>query len=252
MKRIVIMSDVQIPYHNPKQLTKFIEFVGAYQPDELLCIGDFMDFPQPSRWNKDTRGEFEGSIFRDAEVGKKWLQKIRDVFDGPFKFHAGNHDERPESYLKQYAPALVGEGASPYNIGTMLDFEGFGITDVGGFHDIAPGWISTHGHLGRGLSTYAGGSAIKFARQYGKCVLMGHTHRMGIVGESSGYGGNLRTIVGFECGHMMQVSKATYLKDGRGNWQSGFGVMWIDGIKVTPVGVPMRQDGGFVFGGEKW
>ena len=52
------------------------------------------------------------------------------------------------------------------------------------------------------------------ARKIGKNVIMGHVHRMGVISEAVGYGGKLRTLTGVEVGHMMTVSKATYLKNG--------------------------------------
>ena len=59
-KRIVIIPDTQMPYDDRKALKAMVRFIGDYQPDEVIHIGDLMDFPQPSRWNKDTAGQAEG------------------------------------------------------------------------------------------------------------------------------------------------------------------------------------------------
>jgi hypothetical protein len=37
-----------------------------------------------------------------------------------------------------------------------------------------------------------------------------------------------------EVGHMMDMSKATYLPANAGNWQQAFGILYIDRNKVTP------------------
>src|SRR5690606_19423085 len=74
-------------------LKNVLGFIKQYQPDEVVQIGDLMDFPQPSRWSKDTRAEFEGSVFKDAEYGiKNFVKPLRDVYDGPVKVIEGNHD----------------------------------------------------------------------------------------------------------------------------------------------------------------
>jgi hypothetical protein len=46
-------------------------------------------------------------------------------------------------------------------------------------------------------------------------------------------------LYGFEVGNIMDLKQATYLKGGSANWQSGFGILYIDKGKVTPVPVPM-------------
>ncbi len=43
MKRIVVLSDMQIPLHNKPAINAVIKFVKDYQPDELFCVGDEAD-----------------------------------------------------------------------------------------------------------------------------------------------------------------------------------------------------------------
>ena len=53
MKRIVVLSDMQIPLHNKPAINAVIKFVKDYQPDELFCVGDEADCLAPARWSKD-------------------------------------------------------------------------------------------------------------------------------------------------------------------------------------------------------
>jgi predicted phosphodiesterase len=257
MRRIVICSDLQIPYHNERQLRSFVRFIRDYQPDELVNIGDLTDYPQPSRWNKDTKGEFEGSIYADSELTKRiYFDAIRKVYTGPHLVHIGNHDRRPLDYQEKYAPALNTEAVkdSPYYYGNMVDFDSFGVQDAGKFYDIAPGWVSTHGHEGTPLRHSAGDSAIAAARKLGKSVVQGHTHRLGLKPETIGYSGNSHILWGFEVGNMMNMRKADYImkKSGGANWQSGFGVLYVDGRKVQAIPVYMTFEGVFMFEGRIW
>ncbi|AIG78428.1 Phage protein 54 [Amycolatopsis japonica] len=244
-KRIVIISDTQMPFEHKKALKGVLRFIGEYQPDEVVHIGDIMDYPQPSRWNKDTKGEFEGSIYADSDYGKRHLlEPLRAVYDGPAKFLKGNHDERPEDYLKKYAPALAGTDA--LSVESLLDFDGFGIELLPTFYRFAPGWVMTHGHKGLlSLSRIAGNTALNAAKKFGVSVIMGHTHRLGVGSHSTGYEGQVNTLTGFEVGHLMdtRLASAQYLKGGTANWQAGFGLAEVDGshVHVRPVAIVGRK-----------
>lgn len=251
-ERIVVISDTQIPYEDRRATRAVIRFIGEYKPTRVIHIGDLMDFPQPSRWNKDTRGEFEGSVFKDAETAKqRFLGPLRAVYDGPVGVHEGNHDERPRAYLEKYAPALAGTRA--FHFETLLDFDGFAIDVLPEFNRVAPGWVTTHGHRGQiSLSRIAGNTALNAAKKIGVSVVMGHTHRMGIGSDTIGYGGVVkRQVTGMEVGNLMNMKLAQYLKGGTGNWQQGFGLLTVEGKHVKPELVPITN-GRFTVDGHTW
>ena len=252
MKRIVIIPDTQMPFDDRRALKSVLRFIGDTQPDEVIHVGDIMDYPQPSRWNKDTAGEFQGSVFKDSEDAKKrLLGPLRDVYSGPIKVHEGNHDERPRTYLAKYAPALAESKA--FNLDVLLDFNGFGIELLPDFNPVAPGWLTTHGHKGGvTLSRHAGYTALGAAVKFGKSVVMGHTHRVGLIAQSNGYDGKVtRTVHGFEVGNLMDMKKAHYLKGAAGNWQHGFGVLTVDGQHVSPQAVFINK-GRFTVDNNTW
>ncbi|WP_367137979.1 metallophosphoesterase [Saccharothrix sp. HUAS TT1] len=241
MTRIVIISDTQIPYHDRRALKSIIGFIGSYQPDEVVQIGDLMDFPQPSRWSKDTAMEFQGSVFADCEYAKKnVLAELRKVYGGPIKVVEGNHDLRPRTYLAKYAPALAESNA--FNLDKLLDFEGFGIELLPEFYDFAPQWTMTHGHVGGiALSRIAGNTALNAAKRFGKSVIMGHTHRLGQGAHTTGYGGDIeKTVYGVEVGNLMDQKSAQYLKGATGNWQKGFAIAHANNTEVRVELIPIR------------
>lgn len=252
MKTTCIISDTQIPYHNRKALQGVIDFIGEYQPDEVVHIGDLLDFPQPSRWTKGTCGEFEGSVQKDVETAKKvFLEPLREVYDGPVGIHEGNHDLRPREYLAKYAPALAEYRA--FDIDVLLDFEAYGVELLPEFYDIAPGWLSTHGHRGGiRLSQISGSTALNAAKKFGKSVVCGHTHRAGISHFSSGYAGKSTvSVTGMEVGNLMDMKKATYLKGGSANWKTAFGMLYTEGNTVKPEIIPVTSRG-FIVEGQLW
>ncbi|AER26432.1 metallophosphoesterase [Mycobacterium phage Astro] len=251
-ERIVFISDTQIPYDDRKALKAVVRFIGDYQPTRVIQIGDLMDFPQPSRWSAGTKAEFEGSIFQDCEQAKRrFLEPLRDVYDGPVSVHEGNHDERARVYLQKNSPALAETEA--FNIENLLDFDGFGIDLLPEFYKVAPGWISTHGHRGGiGLSRIAGNTALNAAKKMLSSVVMGHTHRLGIGSYTYGAGGeSSKVVTGMEVGNLMNMKLATYLKGGTANWQQGFGLMTVEGQHVKAETIPIIR-GKFSVDGRTW
>ncbi len=251
-KRYFFVSDIQYPYHCRRSVKAVIKCIGDMQPDEVVLIGDQLDFPQPSRWNKGTKGEFEGSVFEDAESFKvNVFGPLREVYDGPIGAHTGNHDSRPEDYLKKYGPALA--GTDMFNIEKLCDYESFGVTLLPVFYEFAPDWVSTHGHLGGiSLSRIAGNTALGAARKFNKSVVMGHTHRLGVLSETHGYGGKVtKQLTGMEVGNLMDMKLAKYLRLSTANWQQGFGVMTVDGQHVKAEPIPISK-GRFTVDGYTW
>ncbi|UJD21155.1 metallophosphoesterase [Mycobacterium phage SororFago] len=251
-KRIVVISDTQIPYDDRKALARVVEFIGSYRPDEVIHIGDLMDYPTPSRWTKGTKEEFQERIIPDSDQAKRrFLEPLRAVYDGPVGVHEGNHDRRPVDYLHSYAPALV-EFVDQFRFENLLDFDGFGVTVLPEFNKVAPGWVTTHGHRGGiRLTQKAGDTALNAAIRFNQSVVMGHTHRLGLKPETKGYGGKGSALWGMEVGNLMNMKLATYLKGGTANWQQGFGLLTIDGNHVKPELINI-DNGRFTVDGEVW
>jgi len=252
-ERVVVLSDTQMPFDDRKALRAVIRFIGEYQPTRVIHIGDLMDYPTPSRWTKGTAEEFSQQVGPHSEECKRrFLAPLRHVYDGPVGIHEGNHDERPRVYLGKYAPALV-EFEDQFHFRTLLDFDGFGVEVLPEFHQLAPGWVTTHGHRGGiRVTQKAGDTALGAAVKMNTSVIIGHTHRLGLKAQSSGYGGQVHsTLWGMEVGNLMDMEQAQYLKGGTANWQQGFGLVTIDGGHVKPELIPINN-GRFTVDGTTW
>lgn len=254
MKRVVVISDCQLPFEDKRALKNVISFIGQWQPDEVYQIGDLMDYPTPSRWSKGTRDEYAQLVKDHSEYGKRnFLDPLRAVYDGPVGILEGNHDARPRDYLTKEAPALA-EFGDVVHFSTLLDFDGFGVEHTPAFHRVGPDTVLIHGHEIKGMSQIAGTSAYNHARKAGANLIMGHTHRMGIRRETTGNSSTgYVTRWGFEVGHIMDPGKAQYLGEGGvANWQAGFGVLYVGDYDVQPVGVDINRDGSFVVEGVRY
>jgi predicted phosphodiesterase len=251
-QRIVVISDTQIPFDDRKAVAAIVRFITDTQPDEVVHIGDLMDYPSPSRWTKGTAEEFALRIKPDSEQAKRrFLEPLRAGYDGPVGVHEGNHDARPREYLSKYAPALV-EYEDQFRFESLLDFDGFGVTVLPEFYKLAPSWVSTHGHRGGvRLSQKASDTAYNAMMRFQASVIIGHTHRQGIKPHTFGYGGSQRVLWSMEVGNLMNMKLAHYLKGATANWQSGFAVLTIDGTHVKPELVPIIG-GRFAVDGSVW
>jgi predicted phosphodiesterase len=244
MERIVIVSDLQIPYHDPRAVHNLIDFIKRYKPDRVVSIGDEIDLPQVSKWERGRIGEYAGTIGKDRDATVKILEQLRvtDVI-------RSNHTDRLFNYIASYAPGLY--GIPELQLENFLRLSELGIT----YHKkpmvIAPGWVAVHGDHGR-LSQIPGQTALKQALQHGKSLVCGHTHRLGLTHATEASGGIVgRILSGLEVGNLMDFKKAHYTH-GSANWQQGFGLLYVDGRNVTPVAVPVQRDGSFIVEGKRY
>ena len=244
MERIVVVSDLQIPYHDPKAVHNLIDFMKRYKPDRVVSIGDEIDLPQISRWERGRLGEYAGTIGKDRDTTVKLLEQLRvsDVI-------RSNHTDRLFNYIASYAPGLY--GIPELRLENFLRLPELGITYWRKPMPIAPGWVAVHGDHGR-ISQVAGQTALKQAQSHGKSVVCGHTHRLGLSSVTEASGGILgRILTGFEVGNLMDFKKAHYTH-GSANWQQGFGLLYVDGRNVTPVSIPVAKDGSFIVEGKRY
>lgn len=244
MKKIVVISDLQVPYHDERAVRNVASFIRRFKPDQVITIGDEIDLPQISRWTEGTPGWFEQSLAsdRDATVQILWDLQITDMI-------RSNHTDRLYNVIMKKIPAFL---ALP-----ELKFEKFMKLDELGikFHrkplEFAPDWIAIHGDEGSVKPT-PGLTALESARRHGKSVVCGHTHRAGQSAFTEASGGVLgRVLRGVEVGNLMDFKKAGYTK-GVANWQQAFAVFYVDKKTVTNTIVHIEKDGSFVFEGKRY
>jgi len=244
MKKVVVISDLQVPYHDERAVRNVASFIRRFKPDQVITIGDEIDLPQISRWTEGTPGWFEQTLGsdRDATVEILWDLQVTDMI-------RSNHTDRLYNVIMKKIPAFL---ALP-----ELKFEKFMKLDELGikFHrkplEFAPDWIAIHGDEGSVKPT-PGLTALDAARKHGKSVVCGHTHRAGQSAFTEASGGVLgRVLRGVEVGNLMDFKKAGYTK-GVANWQQAFAVFYVDKKAVTNTIVHIEKDGSFVFEGKRY
>ncbi len=249
MKLIIIIPDLQVPYHDPDYIRVMLKFVRAmrrgktYRSVEVGQIGDLMDQPEVGRWNKGAAGEYAGTFWGNvretrrvvALFGFEWIK-------------LGNHDLRYEDYIAKYAPALDTPD-SEAKIEDVLRVDTRRTRIHRNPFEVAPGWIAAHGHEGS-LSPVAGRTAYGLALRWDASVVCGHTHRAGTVSTTIGTPDNRRRITGMEIGNGMLEESATYIKSGAPNWQKAFGLLVVDRGQTYDHLVMMGPDCSFEWNGK--
>lgn len=104
-KKIGILSDIHLPYHNINALTEAISQLKKIKVDGLLLNGDTMDCHHLSRFIKDPKK-------RDFKYELDSLNQLFNVLEKQLKckiyFKIGNHEARYEHFLMMKAHELKG------------------------------------------------------------------------------------------------------------------------------------------------
>jgi len=249
-KRIVVISDLQVPYNHEGATNALIRFIKRIKPDALACVGDEADLPMVSRWEDGYRGEYSPAIQSDLDTTRGLLGAFRKALgsDKPFTIVRSNHTDRLERYIERKAPAIASLRGLTYP--ELVGLKELDITWLNQMGEIAPGVLLAHGDEGS-ISQVSGMTGYKLMDATGKSVVCGHTHRQGLVWASKGFNGRLESRFALEVGHLMDMNKAHYLRPrGAANWQLGFGMLEVTGKHVTPYAIPMRPDGSFTWAGK--
>ena len=245
IKRIVLVSDLQCPYHDEIAVRNLSRFIKRWKPHRVASVGDEIDLPQLSKWERGLAGEFAGTLDRDRKITQDvlWKLQVTDIV-------RSNHSDRMYNSIKTRMPAFA--ALPELRFENWLGLKDLGITYWRDPMPIAPNWIVLHGDEGS-VAQKGGLTALGLAIKHGKSVVCGHTHRGGLSGLTMASGGVLgHTLWGLEVGNLMSFKSARYLKGGSGNWQQGFGLLYVDERKVTPVFVPINRDGSFTVEGRTY
>jgi predicted phosphodiesterase len=178
--RVLILSDIHVPYHSKEAVESAAAFGKKLKPDVLLLNGDTCDFYRISRFQQDPK---KRDFAAELETCKELLSWLRGQFPKTrFIFKIGNHEQRWDHYVWQRCVELW--NLENLQLQNVLGFEEFGIERVDD-NPIACGKLAVmHGHeLGRGLYAPVNPARTAFLKTYDTC-LIGHLHRTSSNSES--------------------------------------------------------------------
>lgn len=216
-KRIAILSDIHIPYHDKIALKIAMEYCMKEKPDGILLNGDLLDCYQLSRYLKDpTKKNFKKELDTMIEI----LELIqRKISKAKIYYKLGNHDIRYENFLIEKAPQLVDLEEFRFesiikkrieNVEIIGDNVAMKMNDLYGYH----------GHELRG----SGGKNVaqSLYSKVGVSAFQGHNHRSDSHLVKTADGGYIKTY-GIGCLCKMKPDYATV-----NQWCHGFAIVELD------------------------
>ena len=120
IKQIVVISDLQVPFHDKKAVKNVAQFIRKYKPDDVLCVGDEIDFQTISRFSTG-RDEWSGSVGRDRDAAVEVLAELQVRH-----LSRSNHSARLYNSLSKRLPGLI--GLPELTIERFLRLDELGIT----------------------------------------------------------------------------------------------------------------------------
>lgn len=172
LRRLLVLSDIHCPWHDPEALRIAIEYGIEQKPDGVLLNGDTMDIYSASDHQKDPR---KRDLKAEIDSGRVLMKMLRTAFpDIPIWYRSGNHCYRLERYLMKYADILL--GFPEFHLPVLLHMGEYGISFIDHNVPMHVGKLTIlHG------DEYRGGGGINPARwlslRAGESALIGHFHR---------------------------------------------------------------------------
>lgn len=257
-QKVVVVGDQQAPFHDKALHTKTCAFLGDYRPDRLINLGDTIDLPdiRPGhRIHPLHTASVNESLQAGYDVVRGYVDATPDTY---IQMLYGNHCERMLNILtdsqqaeirnmvgikRPDTPESPGEELLTLEHAMRMDELGVKVVKPAGSYTragillteklaVRHGWIARKG---------AGASALASLEHLGYNIIVGHTHRQGVVHKTvHEITQETRTLVAVEAGCMCRVSQAPDPDDGRvwpgytdePDWQQGFVTVdiWPDGF----------------------
>lgn len=248
-------GDEQAHYHDQALDRALHRWLADVQPDELVSLGDLLDFPTISR--HPDRPSWAATAQECIDSGYRILSERRDLVpDAAWTFLRGNHDWRLESELLTRAERMFGirpadiagvESVPALSLRRLLHLDDLHIRLVGiegdkwelARHPVAPGLVAQH--------------QLPKAPRVTASIVAGHSHRQSIrqvtEWDENGENPSTRTLV--EAGCLCQPRGGLgYASDP--DWQQGFVTAAISADGTVGYDLAYWRDGRLTWRGETW
>jgi len=219
-KRVLVISDIHLPYHSIEALTACFDFAEKEEIDAVLINGDLLDFFHLSRFVKDPKMR---SFAHELLSFKQFFEVLQNTFSkAKIYYKIGNHEERYEHFLWTKAGEL--EGVDEFKLENIIKARAEGIEVIGGKRIIKLGGLNVvHGHeFGGSIFSPVNVARGLFLR--GKVSAMqGHNHQTSEHTESN-MNGEITTT--FSLGCLCELHPG-FLPINK--WNHGYAITEIDG-----------------------
>lgn len=169
-RRIAVLSDIHLPYHDRSALVRAIKEVKSIGVDAIYLNGDVMDAYQLSKHEKN---KLNRSFKYEVDMTRLFFEELRVNFkEEDIYFKIGNHDQRFDRYIMDNAEQLQGL----LTLEDILRLRDHRVKVVQSMTKVIAGKLNIlHGHElpVKGAMNHARAVMMKTSSN----VLMGHFHR---------------------------------------------------------------------------
>ncbi len=215
-RRIAVLSDIHLPYHDRNALVRAIKEVKSIEVDAIYLNGDLMDAYQLSKHEKN---KLNRSFKYEVDMTRLFFEELRGNFkEEDIYFKIGNHDQRFDRYIMDNADQLAGL----LTLEDILRLRDHRIKMVSSMTRVLAGNLSIlHGHELpiKGAVNHARAIMLKVASS----VLCGHFHRDD-VSYMRDLEGNVHIVYGSGC-----LCKLNPKYMPINNWNHGYTIVELDG-----------------------
>jgi hypothetical protein len=214
LKRVLIIPDAHAPYNDKRAWKLLMQVARAFKWHTCAVLGDFYDCYAVSRYTKDPAKLSD--LEEELELARPCLDDLNGVgFKRKF-ITLGNHEERPETNLKEKAPEL---------------YKSFHKADQFGFK--SSGWevyqYRDHARLGKAIVTHdvSANGALAVLNAVQDNAITGHDHQINYVIRGTALG---EMHVSATFGWLGDVKHADYMHSlkAKRSWALGFGYGYLE------------------------
>lgn len=186
MKTLVI-PDVHVPFHCREAEKSIHALIKKHKPGKIIFLGDVADLHALTVHRQNPRWQDRLEI--ELEETHNYLARVRDVAGTRCEiiYIKGNHEDRWDRMVQSRLPAMRQIGWSLPQQLRLKEIDVEWIYDAGQKPvRIKAGGGSKvrfmHGHEIKGGSAFPARHALKMATLLGENLIIGHTHRFGVMG----------------------------------------------------------------------
>jgi len=220
-RRLLVLSDIHVPYHDLQALETAIEYGMRFRPDTILINGDLADYYQISRFPKSKN---RPKVVDELRAIAQFFAYLRQQFRrARIVYKHGNHDERYAQYVHDSAPELLEIIDNSWRVVCEIDKRG---VDVFEEQEIllAGALPILHGHeLPKGMTSPVNPARGAFLRTL-ESIVVGHHHQTSSHTERTGISGKTISThsIGCLCGLSPRYARIN-------KWNHGFATVLVDG-----------------------
>lgn len=232
--KILIINDLQRPFHDEKTLTAVERFWNDLAPDIEIYNGDIADFYDCSIFDRNPSRRFH--LQDELDDTHRWLA-TRAAWNPTARriFIEGNHEDRLRRWLWRYGKDLAALRA--LDVPELLGFPDLGIEGLK-YMSVVDflGFRIEHGNKASASKAYPINTSRYMAIATGSSGLCGHSHHLSIYAWTDASGSHSYIENGCLCRFDLEYAPFP-------NWQQGFTYGVVEKGKVHLVLVQIYPDG---------